>query len=114
MKIGKFPKNISKSYLRRASVYRRIVGKDSGYDFSRNALVACYGYESVGGIQPHKNNGYYCGKRGLDITISNWIEDIEKGDFCKAEFYTPITRWYAEPALRNVIAPVWFPYQRVA
>lgn len=112
MKIRKFPKYISKNYLRRAAVYRRAAGgKDCGYDFSLKALEECYNAETKG-KSVSKTNGYYYGKWALDISITTWKIDIGKGDFCKADFYTPITRWYAEPALRSlIITNSWFPHK---
>lgn len=112
MKTRKWPKKFSKKYLRRASVYRRAAGRNSGMDFSFEALEACFDKESIGKPCHDRNNGFLFGKWALDISITTWIEDIEAGHFCKADFYTPITRWYAEPALQNVIPPTWFPFDK--
>ncbi len=110
MKIPSFPKIIRRAYLRRASVYRRAAGRKSSFDFSADALIECFRHESYGD-ECKKDNGYLFGKLALDITISSWREDIEAGLFCKAEFYTPITKWYAEPALRSCCAVELFPWR---
>lgn len=108
MKVTKFP--LPRKYLRRASVYRRAAGRNEPYDFSLAALIACYNYESTGGDMPI-NNGYIIGKRWLDLSIETWREDIMAGLFCKADFISPITKWYAERAMSDWIVPAWFPYE---
>jgi hypothetical protein len=112
--IGNFPRNISRKYLRMASVYRRAAGgKLCGYDFSLDSLVECYNNETFGTKVSSKRNGYIFGKWNKDIAITTWREDILKGDSCKVEYYTPITKWYAEPALKNLVVPTWFPYEYI-
>jgi len=109
MKISKFPKPLTKKYLRMASIYRRFAGRNSGFDFSLKALLDCYNFESSG-IKAQKNNGYVYGKWAKDISVTTWREDILAGYFCKYEFYTPCNKWWAEPALESLIVPAWFPY----
>lgn len=111
MKITKFPKPLTKKYLRLASVYRRFAGRTSGFDFSMQALLDCQAAESKG-IKAQKNNGYVFGKWAKDISVATWREDIVAGHFCKAEFHTPCNKWWAEPALESVMVPVWFPFDR--
>lgn len=111
MKITKFPKPLTKKYLRLASVYRRFAGRKSGFDFSLQALIDCFEFES-NGIKAQKNNGYIFGKWAKDISLSTWREDIEAGLFCKAEFYTPCNKWWVEPALETVIPNTWFPFDK--
>jgi len=41
-----------------------------------------------------------------------WIEDIRKGDACKAEFIHGIDSWWTVSALENVIVPTWFPHRK--
>lgn len=94
-------------------MYRRAAGRFEPYDFSIEALIACHEYESNGGQEP-KNNGYLIGKKWLDLSIETWRQDIMKGDSCKAEFITPITRWYVEPAMKDWIVPTWFPFENKA
>jgi hypothetical protein len=112
MKVRKFPKPLKKKYLRIASVYRRFAGRSPHFDFSLESLIECFEYESHG-KPASKKNGYVFGKWAKDITVATWREDLEAGLFCKAEFYTPCDKWWAEPALESVIVPAWFPYERV-
>jgi hypothetical protein len=110
MKVTKFPKFLSKKYLRLAATYRRCAGRDKHFDFSLASLIECFIHESKG-LPASKNNGYVFGKWNKDITISTWKEDIRAGLFAKFEFYTPLNKWWAEPALKNVIVHTkWFPY----
>lgn len=111
MNVTKFPRPLTKKYLRLASVYRRFAGRDSGFDFSLGALLDCHAHES-NGIKAKKNNGYVFGKWAKDISVATWREDIMAGHFCKAEFYTPCDKWWAEPALESVVVPTWFPFDR--
>jgi len=109
MKVTKFPKPLTKKYLRLAVVYRRFAGRTPGFDFSMQALLDCQVAESKG-IKAQKNNGYVFGKWAKDISVATWREDIVAGHFCKAEFHTPCNKWWAEPALESVIVPAWFPF----
>jgi hypothetical protein len=72
-------------------------------------LIECFRHETYG-ERYSINNGYVFGKHCKDISISMWIEDIQRGLFCKAEFLTPLNRWWAEPALKNIITGTLFPY----
>lgn len=108
---------VKRSYLRLASVYRRFCGRNEQLDFSEQALLDCYLHESRGlaikkyyGTESHKNNGYVIGKWAKDISVTTWKEDITNGYLCKAEFITPLTRWWVDDALIGVISAIWFPF----
>ena len=109
-------KGISRKYLRHAAVYRRYAGYrqpyQNNFDFGLSALIECYNHETHG-VAASKNNGYVYGKWCKDISVVQWIEDITKGNSCKAEFYTPKDKWWSEPALKNVIVSYWFPYSYI-
>lgn len=111
MKVTKFPRPLTKKYLRLAAVYRRYAGRKSGFDFSMQALIDRHQFESKG-IKAKKDNGYVFGKWAKDISVATWREDIVAGHFCKAEFYTPLDKWWTEPALESLVVPVWFPYDK--
>lgn len=107
-------KKIKRSYLRTAAAYRRF-GNPS-MDFSEEMLIECFLHESTGS-QFSKTNGYVNGKWMKDISVATWKEDIEKGDFCKAEFIyihkTTIKSkngWWAEKALEFVVTNPLFGY----
>lgn len=120
MKIIKLDRKISKKYLRLASVYRRFAGRNEPLDFSKEALIECYEHETHGkevksyyGKEAHKNNGYIYGKWAKDVSVAMWIEDIQKGDACKAEFIYGINGWWAKSALSFPHNFVWFPFQEM-
>lgn len=103
-------KGISRKYLRLAAVYRRFAGDKTTFSFSKESLIECYAHESRG-LPYSKNNGYVFGKWCKDLSVVQWIEDIKKGDACKAEFYTAKDSWWAVRALENVVVQcAWFPY----
>ena len=105
-------KGISRKYLRLAATYRRLAynTNSNNLDFSIDALVDCYNHET-NGHKAKSNNGYIFGKWTKDLTVVMWIEDIQKGDFCKADFITPVNKWWATKALKDVVVPcAWFPY----
>lgn len=119
MKVTKFPKPLTKKYLRLAATYRRSAGRQEPMvDFSLEALLECYAHETHGKRysiifrKDTKTNGYIYGKWQRDISVISWREDILAGHACKAEFITPLNRWWVKPALASVIAPVFFPYDK--
>lgn len=103
---------ISKKYLRLAATYRRFSDRHNTYwDFSLDALVDCYNHESSGGSYL-ENNGYVHGKWSKDITVAMWVEDIKNGYSAKIEYYTPLNKWWAIPALSPlIITKPLFPYE---
>lgn len=102
---------ITKKYLRLAGTYRRFAERSTYFDFSLKSLIECFRYETFGETYS-PNNGYVFGKHGKDISISMWIEDIQKGNACKAEFLTPCNKWFAESALKNIIPGTLFLYEK--
>lgn len=110
MKVIKFPKLLSRKYLRLASVYRRFAERSNHYDFSMEMLLECFHYESSGcGVS--KMNGYVHGKRQKDITLVMWKQDILNGQACKAEYIQGINSWWAKKALTHlIIRSPFFPF----
>jgi hypothetical protein len=57
-----------------------------GLDYSEDSLREMYNGETHGDpVSP--TNGYYVGKRWLNVTVKMWKEDIEKGLLFKQELY---------------------------
>lgn len=55
-------------------------------DFSEQSLKEMYTSETHGDpVSP--TNGYYVGKKWLNVTVKMWLEDIEKGLLFKRELY---------------------------
>ena len=66
----------------------RIFSRDYSYccDFSEQSMLQLYYSESYG--DPITNeNGYYVGKRWLNVTVAMWKEDIKTGMLTKQELY---------------------------
>jgi hypothetical protein len=106
---------ISKKYALRAAHYRRTAKSQrvAGLDFSEAALRELFDWESrgIGGVDKGRN-GYAYGKWCVDLSVAMWVEDILKGDFCKAEFLeTRIQKLHNTKKLEAVISPPLFPYQ---
>ena len=51
-----------------------------------------------------KYNGYFVGKRWVDLTVSMWKEDIEKRLLFKSELYDDPTlpNWFLNKVLKNM------------
>jgi len=105
---------ISKKYALRAAHYRRTAKGQgvSGLDFSEAALRELFDWESrgVGSVDKGKN-GYAYGKWCVDLSVAMWVEDLLKGDVCKAEFLqTRIQKLHNTKKLEAVIPYTFFPH----
>jgi hypothetical protein len=114
MKLFKL-KGVSKKYALRAANYRRNARaqKVAGLDFSEASLRELHAWESrgIGGVDKSKN-GYAYGKWLVDLSVSMWVEDLLKGDFCKAEFLeTRIQKLHNKAKLEAVIPAPFFPHK---
>lgn len=56
-------------------------------DYSEESMLELYISESYGDVHCKPNNGYYIGKKYLNLTVAMWLEDIEKGLLFKSELY---------------------------
>lgn len=91
---------ISKNWLKMAEIYKLF--SPPSYDFSEKAKQEAYLFESkgignkeIGIFQEEKINGYLYGKKMLNITVTMWKEDIEKGLLSMQELYQDkFPRWW--------------------
>lgn len=70
-------------------------------DFSDEALIELYNYESYGGrVSPR--NGYHVGKKWLNVTVAMWKEDIRDGNLFKKELYDDpkFPHWWLDSVLK--------------
>jgi len=109
---------IPKKYALRAAQYRRVAKSQNvnGLDFNELALRNLYAWESRGeGSVDKSRNGFAYGKWCVDLSVSMWIEGIESGDFCKAEFlHTRLQKLHNQKKLeRVVVRKPFFPYEKV-
>ena len=78
-----------------ANLYKRFAEPDM--DFSTIALEAAYNFERHGIADSNfERNGYYQGKRIMDITAKMWIKDIENGLLTKGELYEEFPKWFID------------------
>jgi hypothetical protein len=113
MKLFKL-KGISKKYALRAAQYRRVARGQAvaGLAFTEDALRELHDWESRGiGSVDKSRNGFAYGKWCVDLSVSMWVEDLMKGDFCKAEFLeTRLQKLHNTKKLEAVIANPFFPH----
>lgn len=69
-------------------------------DYSEQSLIEMYHNETHGdNVSP--TNGYYVGKKWLNVTVKMWKEDIKKGLLFKKELYD--NQQYPEWWLNNIL-----------
>ena len=108
---------ISKKYLLKAALYRRIAMETGGLDkqselFNEDKLIELYQFESTGRTdyrnvtslsQILKTNGYAYGKFLRDCFVSDMVNDVKSGLFLKIEFLsTPLERLHNQDILDKV------------
>ncbi|RWZ87216.1 MAG: hypothetical protein EO766_11855 [Hydrotalea sp. AMD] len=70
-------------------------------DFSEEMMVELFYSESYG-EEVSPNNGFYVGKRYLNLNVAMWKEDIQKGLLFKHELYEDhYPHWWLDKILRN-------------
>lgn len=83
----------------------RIFSKDyeSFCDFSDQSIIELYNNESYG-TTVSNNNGFYVGKKWLNVTVKMWKEDIECGMLWKWELYKDgkFPEWWLDNVLNNI------------
>jgi hypothetical protein len=89
------------------AVYR-IFTRDTEHelDFSEDMLYEMYNAESSGGTCSHQN-GYYHGKKWMDVAVKMWREDLSKGNLFLIELYDdPVfPDWWLDKLFGK--KPVW-------
>lgn len=108
---------ISKKYLLKAALYRRMAVATGGLDkqselFNEDKLIELYQFESTGRTndgnvislkQILKLNGYAYGKFLRDCFISDMVKDVKSGLFFKCEFLsTPLEQLHNQDILDKV------------
>lgn len=70
-------------------------------DFSDEMMLELYYSESYG-AEVSDNNGFYVGKRYLNLQVTSWREDIAKGYLFKFELYEDgkYPHWWLDRVLR--------------
>ena len=71
---------ISSKYKEKANLYKCFSRHwEHMLDYSEEALLECYMWETHGNKIANSKNGFVIGKRWLDVNIAMWKEDIAKG-----------------------------------
>jgi hypothetical protein len=70
-------------------------------DFSDEAKVELFNHESLGYPVADKN-GYWWGKKWLNVNVTMWKEDIEKGLLHQSELYSDekFPRWFLDSVFK--------------
>lgn len=69
-------------------LYKHFSKDWEGYlDYSEDMMKELFFSESYGDVSCSPKNGYYVGKKQLNLTVSMWREDIIKGYLFKCELY---------------------------
>ncbi len=95
---------LSKQFLKQCELYKRFAREYPTADFSDKAKEEMYLYESKGigdlelGLFSGNMNGYFIGKRNLDITVSMWKDDMKNGsaNFFIGELYNDYPAWWLD------------------
>lgn len=94
---------VSKKFLKMSELYRTF-SKDweSFYNYSEESLVEMYRFESFG--EPiSEDNGFYIGKKWLNVTVTMWKEDIAQGLLFKSELYNDpkFPHWWLDSIFKH-------------
>ena len=92
---------ISKKWRKMSEYYKHFALDSVDYDWSEDAAKKAYILESQGqGI--HDNlNGYMSGKQWMDVTVSQWKEDILGFNLHIQELREDYPDWFLKKVLPN-------------
>lgn len=85
-----------------AEVYRHFAKQTRcPLDFSEEAAREMYESETHGKGSPSERNGYAIGKRWMDVTLANWLEDLGTPLLLSWELYLDpnYPRWWLDRVL---------------
>ena len=111
----------NKKYMKMAEIYKYWSINKNIADFSDEALLEAYMYETHGVKPKQENNifksgyinGYIDGKKWMDVDFSSWKKEVDKYGWdmtirmlMNPNFY-PIPGWIVKLALDNHIKNTW-------
>lgn len=85
------------------TVYRHFVSDwDHILDFSDESMLQLYLSESYGDVKCDPSNGYYHGKKWLNVNVTMWKEDMERGLLFKCELYDDpnLPNWWLDKVFK--------------
>ena len=73
-------------------------------DYSEESLLDLYQSESYGDVDCKEDNGFYVGKKWLNVFVDMYKEDIKKGFLFKCELYDDpdLPDWWLDKVLKGV------------
>jgi len=94
-------------------LYKRFAGGNN-YDFSDKALEEMYKYETFGEGNINNSifntinlNGYFIGKKWLNLTVTMWLNDFQKPGWVHflKDIYSDksLPRWWLKKIFKNLI-----------
>lgn len=82
----------------------RVFAKDYEHfcDFSDESKVELFNHESYG-TEVNKYNGFYVGKRWLNVSVKMWKEDVSKGMLMVWELYEDekFPNWWLDSVFKS-------------
>ena len=85
---------ISDKWRRIAEIYKIFLEKDWVVDLSEDAALEMYLYESTGQGKPTMKNGYFVGKKWMDVFITQYKRDIKEGLLFPFELRETFPDWW--------------------
>ncbi len=83
----------------------RIFSRDYEHfcDFSDDSLIELFNSESYG-TRVSPTNGFFVGKKMLNVTVKMWTEDLKSGILFKKELYEDGTfpHWWLDSVLKKI------------
>ena len=85
---------ISKKWREMAEIYKKFLEDDWIVDLSEESAQEMYLHESLGGTLPPMTNGYYVGKKWMDVFIIQYKKDIKEGLLFAVELREDFPDWW--------------------
>lgn len=96
---------ISKKYKKMIEVYNAFrLDNCDHLDYSDEALLQMYEFESRGVKTDLSKNGFFWCKHNLDLSVTSWKEDLQTGLITKKELLNDekFPRWWMEKIIEKI------------
>ncbi len=73
-------------------------------NYNEESMLELFISESYKGVKCKNNNGYYIGKRYLNVFVTMWINDIKNGVLFKEELYqdSNLPNWWLDKIFKKL------------